>query len=99
MGFQVGPASGASVIPVAARLRLSRVERGTEWIEYRWEGSAEIGSPVRGAPAVIAAESEGAESHPEDSTARLRARRKGELDLARKLDTRLKAFLAGDGDD
>ncbi len=94
MGFQVGPASGASVVQIAARLRLSRVERGTDWIEYRWEGSAEIGSPIPGEPAIIAAESEGAESHPEPSTARLRARRKGELDLSRMLDKRLKAFLA-----
>jgi hypothetical protein len=98
MGFQVGPAAGASVVPIDARLRLSRVERGTQWVEYRWEGSAEIGSPIPGDPALIAAESEGAESHPEPSTARLRARRKGELDLSRKLDMRLKAFLAeGDG--
>lgn len=98
MGFQVGPAEGASVVPIEARLRLSRVERGTDWVEYRWEGSAEIGSPIPGDPAIIAAESEGAESHPEPSTARLRARRKGELDLSRKLDTRLKAFLA-EGDE
>lgn len=93
MGFQVGPASGATAIPIEARLRLSRVERGTDWIEYRWEGAAEVGSPVPGDPAIIAAESEGAESHPEASTARLRARRKGEQDLARKLETRLQAFL------
>lgn len=96
MGFQVGPASGASVIPVDARLRLRRVERGTDWIEYRWEGSAEIGSSNPGDPAIIAAESEGAESHPENSTARLRARRQGEQDLSRQLDTLLKAFLAED---
>ena len=94
MGFQVGPARDANVIAVNARLRLSRVRRGTEWIEYRWEGSAEIGSPESNAPAIIAAESEGAESHPEESTARLRARRKGEQDLSRQLDTLLKAFLA-----
>jgi hypothetical protein len=94
MGFQVGPASGASVVPVGARLRLRRVERGTEWVEYRWEGSAEIGSPNPGDPVIIAAESEGAESHPENSTARLRARRKGEQDLSRQLDMLLKAFLA-----
>ena len=98
MGFQVGPTAGASVVPIEARLRLSRVERGTEWVEYRWEGSAEIGSPNPGDPAIIAAESEGAESHPEPSTARLRARRKGELDLSRKLDKRLKEFLA-EGDE
>jgi len=98
MGFQVGPAAGASVVAIEARLRLSRVERGTQWVEYRWEGSAEIGSPIPGDPAIIAAESEGAESHPEPSTARLRARRKGELDLSRQLDKRLKAFLA-DGDE
>jgi hypothetical protein len=96
LGFQVGPASGADVIPIDARLRLHRVKRGTEWIEYRWEGSAEIGSPIPGDPAIIAAQSEGAESHPERSTARLRARRKGELDLARQLDLLLKAFLAED---
>jgi hypothetical protein len=93
MGFQVGPAKDANVIAVHARLRLSRVRRGTEWIEYRWEGSAEIGSRESNAPAILAAESEGAESHPEDSTARLRARRKGELDLSRRLDVLLKAFL------
>jgi len=94
MGFQVGPASGASVIPIDAHLRLSRVRRGTDWVEYRWEGAAAIGSPNPGDPVIIAAESEGAESHPEDSTARLRARRKGEQDLAKQLDMLLKAFLA-----
>ena len=98
LGFQVGPASGARVVPIEARLRLRRVERGTDWVEYRWEGSAEIAGPSPGDPALIAAESEGAESHPEPSTARLRARRKGELDLARKLDERLRAFLA-DGEE
>lgn len=96
MGFQVGPARDANVIAVNARLRLSRVRRGTEWIEYRWEGSAEIGSSGSNAPAIIAAESDGAESHPEDSTARLRARRKGEQDLSHQLDTLLKAFLEED---
>ena len=84
---------GANVIPIDARLRLQRVERGTDWVEYRWEGSAEIGSPVPGDPAIIVAESEGAESHPEDSTARLRSRRKGEHDLARQLKQRLTIFL------
>jgi len=96
MGFTVGPATGARVVPVEARLRLSRVERGSDWVEYRWEGSAEIGSPDPGDPVIIAAESEGAESHPENSTARLRARRKGEQDLSKRLDTLLKAFLAED---
>jgi hypothetical protein len=96
MGFQVGPASGARMIPISALLRLQRVERGTDWIEFRWEGSAEIGSPNAGDPAIIAAGSEGAESHPDASTARLRARRKGEMDLARQLDTLLKAFLEDD---
>ncbi len=97
MGFAVGPARDgeeARNIAVNARLRLSRVRRGTDWIEYRWEGSAEMGSAGSTGPAIIAAESEGAESHPEDSTARLRARRKGEIDLSRQLDTLLKAFLA-----
>ncbi len=94
LGFQVGPSQGADVIPVEARLRLSRVARGTEWVEYRWEGSAEVGSARQGEPVLIAAESEGAESHPVDATARLRARRKGEQDLSRQLDTLLKAFLA-----
>ena len=97
MGFQVGPArdtQDAEVIAVDARLRLSRVRRGTEWIEYRWEGSAEIGDSESPGQAIIAVESEGAESHPEDSTARLRARRKGELDLSRKLNESLKTFLA-----
>jgi hypothetical protein len=98
LGFQVGPSAGADVIPIAARLRLSRVARNTDWIEYRWEGSAEVGSPIAGDPAVIAAESEGAESHPEDSTARLRARRKGEQDLAHQLDTLLKDFLGEDAE-
>ena len=93
LGFQVGPTRGADVVPVDARLRLARVDRGTEWVEYRWEGSAEIGSPVAGDPVLISAESEGAESHPVAATARLRARRKGELDLARQLDSLLKAFL------
>jgi hypothetical protein len=96
MGFTVGPATGARVVPVDARLRLRRVERGSDWVEYRWEGSAEIGSPDPGDPVIIVAESEGAESHPENSTARLRARRKGEQDLSRRLDTLLKAFLAED---
>jgi len=94
MGFQVGPARDASVIAVNARLRLSRVQRGTDWIEYRWEGSAEIGSAASNSPAIIAVESDGAESHPEDSTARLRARRKGEQGLSHQLDRLLKAFLA-----
>lgn len=93
MGFQVGPAAGARVVPIDARLRLSRVERGTEWIEYRYEGSAEIGSPVVGEPAMIVVEASGAESHPEASSARLRARRGGERALAHQLDQRLAAFL------
>jgi hypothetical protein len=94
LGFQVGPASGRSMIPIEAQLRLQRVERGTDWIEYRWEGSAEIGSPVQGEPAIIAAQGEGAESHPVASTARLRARQKGEQTLAHQLDTLLKEFLS-----
>lgn len=98
MGFQIGPVPGASVIPVRAQLRLSPVDRGTEWIEYRWEGSAEIGSPISGDSANIAVQSEGAESHPQKSTARLRARHSGELDLAKRLDRLLKAFLTEDGD-
>jgi len=93
LGFQVGPAAGARVVPIDARLRLSRVARGTEWIEYRYEGSAEVGSPVAGAPAIIAVETDGAESHPEASSARLRARRSGEKDLAHQLDQRIQAFL------
>ena len=93
LGFQVGPASGARVIPVNARLRLSRVERGTDWVEYRYEGSAEVMSPVAGAPATIIVETSGAESHPEPSSARLRARRAGERELAHLLDQRIKAFL------
>ena len=93
LGFQVGPASGAQVVPVNARLRLSRVERGTEWVEYRYEGSAEVMSPVAGDPATIVVETSGAESHPEPSSARLRARRAGERDLAHQLDQRIKAFL------
>jgi hypothetical protein len=96
LGFRVGPSSGADVVPVEARLRLSRVDRGTDWVEYRWEGSAEIGSPVAGEPVLISAEGEGAESHPVATTARLRARQKGELELARRLDALLKAFLAED---
>ena len=96
LGFQVGPADGVSVIPVDARLRLRRVTRGTDWVEYRWEGAAEIGGPVPGDPAIIAAESDGAESHPEPATAKLRARRKGEIGLSQRLDDLLKQFL-GDG--
>ena len=94
LGFQVGPAAGAKVIPIEARLRLSRVARGTEWIEYRYEGSAEVGSPIAGEPAMIVVDTDGAESHPEASSARLRARRSGEKALAHQLDQRIKAFLA-----
>ena len=93
LGFQVGPATGARVIPVDARLRLLRVERGTDWVEFRYEGSAEVGSPFRDEPALIVVETAGAESHPEPSSARLRARRAGERDLARQLEKRIKAFL------
>ena len=82
LGFQVGPAAGRNMIPVEAELRLQRVERGTDWVEYRWEGFAEIGSPVSGEPAIIAAQDQGAESHPVASNARLRARQKGEHILA-----------------
>lgn len=94
LGFQVGPASGAQIIPIDARLRLSRVARGTEWIEYRYEGSAEVGSPVAGEPSMIVVDTDGAESHPEPSSARLRARRSGEKALARQLDQGIKTFLA-----
>ena len=93
LGFQVGPAAGAQVVPIDARLRLSRVARGTEWVEYRYEGSAEVGSPIPGDPAMIVVETDGAESHPEPSSARLRARRSGEKDLAHQLNERIKAFL------
>lgn len=92
-GFQVGPAEGARIVPIEARLRLERVRRGTDWVEYRWEGAAEIGEASDDEPTLIAAQTEGAESHPEPSTARLRARRKGEIDLSRKLDQQLEAFL------
>ncbi|MHA7836139.1 MAG: LPP20 family lipoprotein, partial [bacterium] len=85
MGFQVGPTAGRNLIPIEARLRLQRVERGTSWVEYRWEGSAEIGSPIAGDPAIVAAQGEGAESHTEPATARLRARQKGEQSLAGQL--------------
>jgi len=94
LGFQVGPAAGAQVIPIEARLRLSRVARGTEWIEYRYEGSAEVGSPVAGDPAMIVVDTDGAESHPDPTSARLRARRSGEKALAHQLDQGIKAFLA-----
>ena len=93
LGFQVGAAANARVVPIEAHLRLLRVERGTDWIEYRYEGAATVGSPVAGDPATIVVESSGAESHPEASSARLRARRSGEGDLARQLDRRLQAFL------
>ena len=46
-----------------------------------------------GAAAVVTATSEGAESHPEASTARLRARRMGEIELAKALDALLVAYL------
>jgi len=98
LGFQVGPADGAQVVPIDARLRLSRVERGTEWIEYRYEGSAEVGTPDERAPAVISVETSGAESHPEPSSARLRARRAGERDLAHQLDRQIRAFLEDAGE-
>lgn len=94
-GFQVGPSTGADVVPIRAWLRIERVQRGTDWAEYRWEGSAEIRSPEPGEPALVVAESEGAESHPEASTAWLRARRKGEQELAVALDDRLRKFLQG----
>jgi hypothetical protein len=89
------------VIPVTAEIRLREVNRGAgrdfdataDWVEYRWEGAARMSGTLGGA--VVAAESEGAESHPEASTARLRARRQGELDLSRALDRALKAYLDG----
>lgn len=95
LGFQVGPNGGRYTIPIEARLRLGRVDRGTTWVEVRWEGSAEVGSPIPGEPAILAVQGEGAESHPEATTARLRARQKGEQELASKLDRVLKDFLEG----
>ena len=95
LGFQVGPSDGRHTIPIEARLRLGRVDRGTAWVEVRWEGSAEVGSPIPGEPAILAVQGEGAESHPEPTTARLRARQKGEQALASKLDRVLKDFLEG----
>ena len=92
-GFQVGPTEDATAVPIEARLRLRRVERGTDWVEYRWEGSAEVGSPVPGDPAILTAQADGAESHPEASTARLRARRAGEKALLQQIGMRLDAFL------
>ena len=50
-------------------------------------------SPVAGDPATIIVETSGAESHPEPSSARLRARRAGERELAHRLYQRIKAFL------
>jgi hypothetical protein len=98
LGFQVGPTSGRYTIPIEARLRLGRVDRGTAWVEVRWEGSAEVGSPIPGEPAILAVQGEGAESHPEATTARLRARQKGEQELASKLDRVLRDYLEeGDG--
>ena len=99
MGFQVGPAVAAGVIPVTAEIRLQPVERGGardvgaagSWVEYRWEGVAAIGGDQGGS--IVVTESDGAESHPEAATARLRARRQGELDLSRGLDRALKAYL------
>ncbi|MBW2422960.1 MAG: LPP20 family lipoprotein [Deltaproteobacteria bacterium] len=93
LGFQVGPGVEGVAIPVVARLRLRRVERGTQWVEYRWEGFAEVGHPVEGEPSILVAQGEGSESHPEASTARLRARHMGERDLAHALRTRLEHFL------
>ena len=86
------------MVPIEAHLRLSRVARGTEWVEYRYEGAAEVGSPVVGEPATIVVEASGAESHPEPSSARLRARRAGERALAHQLDQRIRAFLAETGE-
>jgi hypothetical protein len=93
LGFQVGPGVEGVVIPVVARLRLRRVERGTRWVEFRWEGFAEVGHPVEGEPSILVAQGEGSESHPEASTARLRARHMGERDLAHVLRSRLEHFL------
>lgn len=92
-GFRVGRTAGDGVVSIDARLRLSRVERGTDWVEYRYEGSVEVGLPYEGAPALISVEASGTESHPEASSARLRARRAGERELARRLDRQIEAFL------
>lgn len=100
MGFQVTSDIVPGRIPVTAELRLQRVNRGGgtrasdvggAWVEYRWEGVAAIGGEPAGS--VLVAEFDGAESHPEAATARLRARRQGELGLSRGLDRALKAFL------
>ncbi len=96
LGFQVGPGGGRTSIPIEARLRLRRVDRGTNWVEVRWEGSAEVGSPIPGEPAILSVQGEGAESHPEPTTARLRARQKGEQELASKLDRVLRDYLEED---
>jgi len=96
LGFQVGPISGAESVTVDARLRLLPVTRGTEWVEFRFEGSAEIASVRPQEPTLIVVEAEGTESHPEPSSARLRARRAGEQALAAALDRRLKSYL-GEG--
>ncbi len=93
MGFQVGPVEGARMVPIVADMRLQRARRGPDWVEYRWEGSARVMRPLPSKDVVIAAAGEGAESHPEDSMARLRARRKGERALSSRLDAMLNAFL------
>lgn len=100
MGFQVGGAAAAGdMIPIEARLRLRRVERGASWVEYRWEGYAEVGSPIAGEPALLAAQDQGAESHPEASVARLRARQKGEQALSGELSRLLNELLDDQQDD
>lgn len=95
LGFQVGPTGGRYTIPIEARLRLGRVDRGTTWVEVRWEGSAEVGSPIPGEPVILTVQGEGAESHPEPGTARLRARQKGEQAMASELARVLRDYLEG----
>jgi hypothetical protein len=97
LGFRVGADAEAGGVAVDAELRLSRVERGTDWVEYRFAGAAEIAGPGQGEAAVVVVEVRGAESHPEASSARLRALRAGERALAHELDRKLRAFLEAGG--
>ncbi len=93
LGFQVGPAEGATIVPIEAVLRLRRMKRSRGAVEVRWEGEAEIAGDGSPDEPILVARSEGVERHPEPATARLRARWEGERDLARRLDERLAAYM------
>jgi hypothetical protein len=94
LGFRVGPVAGAAErIAVEARLRLDRMETDPDRVEFRWQGSAEIGSVEPGEEPILVVEEEGVESHPDASTANLRARQDGEQTLSDRLARLLEQFL------